>query len=454
VAGIARERRILDALALCVAKAALSIGVLYAGFTHISDDDYARTVIAEQFAHAPRLDPSGTSWLPAPFWLEGLVMMLVGRSLGVARALAVTLGAASVAAPYLAMRAAGMARAPAVVASAIAMAMPYGLWLGAATVPEGWTGALTAAALLAMSNQGSQPAAACALLGTSLSRYESWPACAVFAIFCARRAARESSRRRAVTLALVAVAGPGLWMAWNAHAHGNPLHFVERVTRFRHAIGAADIPLVDKLLGYPRSLLADTPEAGILGAMGVIGMGLHAPLRARWRWPAMAVAVVVAFLVAGDVGDGAPTHHPARALSAVWWIFAAIGVDAAFAALAGLQRRAGQLDDPSVAPRAAHGGVVPATLRALGAAALASAWVLTVIVRAREPPGTSEAEHRELQIARGLDMRARAVASAAITPCAFEHFALVAAWGSPERATLNPRTGAAVTAACPGVEER
>jgi hypothetical protein len=68
-------------------------------------------------------------------------------------------------------------------------------------------------------------------------------------------------------------------------------------------------------------------------------------------------------------------------------------------------------------------------------------------------PGESDAERRDTQIERGLSMRARDVASADITPCAFEHFALIAAWGAPERATVNARTGEVVTQTCPGVEE-
>src|SRR4029077_5415990 len=138
----------------------VSAWVLAQGFSHISDDDYARTVIAEQFAHAPRLDPSATSWLPLPFWLEGGAMMVAGRSLGVARALAVTLGAVSVCPPYLAMRWARVARSAAIIAVVIAMALPWGAWLSAATVPEGWSGALVAAAAIVMASRGAEPLAA------------------------------------------------------------------------------------------------------------------------------------------------------------------------------------------------------------------------------------------------------------------------------------------------------
>jgi hypothetical protein len=70
--GTARAAWRTDVAALCLLKAAIGAWLLARGFSHVSDDDYARTVIAEQFAHAPRLDPSGTSWLPLPFWVAGL----------------------------------------------------------------------------------------------------------------------------------------------------------------------------------------------------------------------------------------------------------------------------------------------------------------------------------------------------------------------------------------------
>jgi hypothetical protein len=210
---------------------------------------------------------------------------------------------------------------------------------------------------------------------------------------------------------------------------------VTRVTTFRHAVGAADAPLADKLLGYPRALLEDTPEAAVLAVAGLLGLALDRELRARWTATAVAGAAVVAFLVAGDLGDGAPTHHPSRALSAIWWLAAATGIDAASAWLARAQRLERRW-------RVAVAGLA-------GAATVA--WVVTLPARLRAAPGESDAERRDVQIERGLAMRARDVAGAEITPCAFEHFALIAAWGAPERATLRTRTGEPVTDACPHV---
>src|SRR5262249_23035763 len=70
---------------LGLVRAIASWGVGRAGLTALSDDDYARVTIAQRFAGHARLDPSGTSWLPFPFWTTGAVMKLLDPSLDVAR---------------------------------------------------------------------------------------------------------------------------------------------------------------------------------------------------------------------------------------------------------------------------------------------------------------------------------------------------------------------------------
>jgi hypothetical protein len=439
-----------DAFALCALKLAIGGWVLYRGFTHVSDDDYARTVIAEQFARAWRIDASGTSWLPLPFWLVGATMTIAGRSLGVARAVAMVAGAASVAMPFAAMRLARVPRAAAVIATTVAMLLPWNAWLGVATVPEGWAGALVAAAAIAMGSSQMRPWAAGALLAASLSRYEAWPACAVMVTLCVWRATRGEGQvftaerpgrgravRREIACALIAAAGPFAWIAWNAHAHGSPTHFLARVSAFRHAVGAADVPTRDKLLGYPWALVQETPEAALLGIAGAAGMVATDAVRARWRWAAAVAAAIVAFLVVGDIRDGAPTHHAARALAAVWWILIGMGVDTVVSLILGLSPDG------------------PRRLAAwCGATVAAIAWCSSLPSRWDTSPGRGESERRDVQIARGRDMRSRRVAHASITPCAFEHFALLAAWGEPERAEVGTRTGGTLGDGCPRVVER
>lgn len=431
-----------DAAALVALKFALGAAVLAMGFTHVSDDDYARTVIAEQFAHAPRLDPSGTSWLPFPFWIAGFAMAACGRTLASARAIAVLLGAVSVAAPYLAMRAAKMARWPALAATILAMALPWNAWLGVATVPEAPAGALLAAALLTMNREavlaGAMPWAALALLASSLSRYEGWPACAVFGVFAVAQSvsptlnAGRTERTKPWIWALLAVAGPLLWMAWNAYAHGSAFHFVARVTNFRRATGAADIPLREKLFAYPWGLAYETPEVALLGVVGITGLVANRSQCRRWLWAALGCAAILAFLIEGDLRDGAPTHHPERALAALWWVLPALGIDALASASSRLGHRAA--------------GAIAAVALCAWAAFLPGRW--------RGYPGTSDWDRRDPQIARGEAMRARHVASAEVTPCSYEHFALLAAWGEPERAQLDPLLHTPPTPDCPRVVER
>ncbi|HEV3188871.1 MAG TPA: hypothetical protein VGY54_00165 [Polyangiaceae bacterium] len=436
-----RAQVAIDIALLCAIKLSIGVYVLWLGFDHVSDDDYARTVVAEQFAQVPRLDPSGTSWLPLPFWIVGATMRLAGRSLAVARMTAIALGTASVALPFAAMRAAGVERASALIAAGIAMALPWDAWLGVATVPEAWTGALIAAAVIGMATDRARPWAAATLFGASLSRYEAWPACAALAALCILRAFQGRAPRRELACALVAMAGPVLWMGWNLHAHGSALHFLARVSSFRRSLGAQDLSLEDKLLGYPRALVQATPEAAALGAWGILGYVASAHLRARWRWAAASALTIAVFLVAGDLGDGAPTHHPERALSPVWWILIALGIDAAAVTLAAIMRLA--QGEPSKVRR----------LTSIPAAAALLGWCAFLPSRYAIHPGRSDLELRSSQVARGLDLRARSVGSATITPCAFEHFALIAAWGAPERAHVRPSTHRPPTASCPDVDE-
>jgi hypothetical protein len=238
--------------------------------------------------------------------------------------------------------------------------------------------------------------------------------------------------RRELACAVLALAGPGLWMAWNAHAHGSAFHFVARVSSFRRSIGAADVPWLDKLLDYPRALIVETPEAAIFAVLGVAGLVASDELRARWRWAATAALAILAFLVVGDLGDGAPTHHPARALGPIWWILVGMGVDAIRVAAAAARASARRTS-------------------AIAASVVALRWLASLPGRWAAAPGLGEFERRDAQIARGLELRARDTSTAEVTPCQFEHFALLAAWGEPERARINARTREPLTVACPSV---
>lgn len=426
---------------LLALKAAAGAWALHLGFTHVSDDDYARVVIAEQFAHLPSLDPSGTSWLPLPFWLHGTSMLLAGRSLGVAMGLAWLLGLASILVGYFALRGAGVPPTPSWIAALLVGTSPWNTWLGVATVPESWTAALVFFGAMTLVEPlgrrapgGRRLLGAAALLAASLSRYEAWPVAGVFAgvcVFDALRGAREARARLVIAMGL-ALLGPCLWMAWNAHAHGSWLHFVARVSAF-HKTHSPSAPVAEQALAYPRALFAGAPELVIVGALGLLG---RRAVLARWALPLASVGALLGFLVYGDLHDGAPTHHAERALLVVWWVLAGFGVDGTYAWF---------LRHAWARPKREAWAV------ALGVAtgvALAGEWAN----RVRDYPGKAEEEDRVPQVERGLALRRDEVAHVTVVPCEYEHFALLAAWGAPENAEVLPATHARVTRGCPDVE--
>ncbi len=428
-----RLPRLFRIASLLLLKGGAGAWALHQGFTHVSDDDYARVVIAERFAHTPSLDPSGTSWLPWPFWTYGAAMLALGRSLPVATLVAWLLGLASILLGYAALRAADVSRVAAWLAAGLAATTPWNAWLGVATVPEAFAGALVFAGAVTLALPRARVLGAVALLVAALSRYEAWPVCAVFAVWGSIDVLRvpETERGRGLVAVLLALAGPCVWMGWNAHAHGSALHFLARVTTF-HQRHAGDLPLADRLLTYPRALLTGAPEIVAVGALGVFG---GTEVRARWLGPLLCAGAVLVFLTYGEVTGGAPTHHPERALVAVWWVLAGFGIDGA---------RSLAVRHAWARPKREAWGVA---LGVVAAGAIAGEW----FERMRNAPGKSPEEDRAAQVAEGLELRGEALRSVTVIPCAYEHFALIAAFGAPERVTVLGATGGPVTRGCPEV---
>jgi hypothetical protein len=81
-----------------------------------------------------------------------------------------------------------------------------------------------------------------------------------------------------------------------------------------------------------------------------------------------------------------------------------------------------------------------------------AAWLWSSRAALAAPPGSGELDDRRPQLARGRELGASGARALVVTPCAHEHFALLAAYGAPERADVRERTGAPVTVACPAVE--
>lgn len=317
-----------DASLVLGGKLLVSCLVLASGFRALSDDDYARIVIAQRFAESPSLDPSGTSWLPFPFWLNGTAMLLVGSSVTVARGVALLLGLASVLAIWLALRWLGARPLGAVLGALAAGMFPYSAWLGVAAVPELPSAALCLLGLASLAHDGTpRIIGGVALTAACLSRYEAWPVAAVFAVYCAKDARRARVHAGA---ALAALAGPLLWLLNGQLHHGSALFFVKRVSDYRRAVGAGNQATWDALLGFPSMLLRAEPEllaAALVVVVLALALGAGSVFRRHARVLA-ALAAALAFLIAGDLRDGAPTHHGERALLPIWVGLAALGGDA------------------------------------------------------------------------------------------------------------------------------
>jgi hypothetical protein len=490
---LARNVLLADVLAIAAIHAIACVLARAAGFDHVSDDDFSRVTIAQSFAHAPKLDPSGTSWLPFPFWLLGSFMLVLGRSLVTARGLSIAFASFAATAPYLALRFSGAPRRRALFACAVAFATPWALWLGASTVPESFTASFAAAGAIALGASSNDARRAwpfaLAIAAACLSRYEPWPAAAILAVALAARASfpakltlserngewhsssdgraatraeqhessrdsgatatrteqRESSehgtaaprteqRRWLLLAAAVCTIGPLAWMAWNAHAHDGPLHFFRRVSNYKRAIGEGATDPLTALALYPRLLLTTRPEV-ILTALALLPTLGDRERRRRWLISLLCAAAQVAFLAYGNVRDGAPAHHPGRALLGPLLILALFIGDVGPTVLQALIER-GRLGAARIA-----------------VAAILAIWA-TWIVRGAEIPGRTPGEDRSAQIERGTRLRETHTAHVELTPCSFEHFALLAAFGAPERATIGPRIDAPIDQNCPRVNPR
>ncbi|MDB4946865.1 MAG: hypothetical protein JWP97_6399, partial [Labilithrix sp.] len=322
-----------------------------------------------------------------------------------------------------------------------ALLAPWSVWLGASTVPESFTASATAAAAIALGANATPARArvgfAIALLAACLSRYEPWPVAAVLAVVVTWRAVRQRSVVLAAC-ALLAIAGPLAWLAWNRHAHGDALHFFARVSRFKRAIGEGSTDPVASLLLYPRLLVGmrfDVVLGMVLAGFALWGSAARRELAARWAVPLACAAGQLAFLAYGNVHDGSPAHHAERPLLAITFVLAFAVVDALGATFAAADMRGRRL-------------------RAAAVAVVCAAWGVTSTRGFRDVPGRAEHELRGPQVARGRVLREEGARALELTPCAYEHFALIAAYGAPENVTTRPSTNAPVTASCPAVESR
>lgn len=436
----------VDIAALIVLRVVLSIGAIRYGFLAVSDDDFARTVIAESFAHSPKLDPSGTSWLPFPFWITGAAMMVLGRTIAVAKIVSWVLGSVGIGAFYFSLRQAGTARLFSFLAVFLGLLAPWNVWLGVAAVPEVFTAYFAATALVSAGDRENvaRPYALVLLFCASLSRYEAWPICGVVACAEIAKAARiREVRRAAIVSSLFALSGPALWMVWNRVSHGDFLHFLFRVSRFRKAAGEAEGSFVSKLISFPALLLR---VDGVLVAIALFVLILlltrkdrfDSRLAARAHTVFRGAVAVLLFLAIGSANDGAPTHHAERALLPVILLLCVFCVDAGGAWVRTLTR------SRSAREAWAFAFTFFAAIMLFG-----STWRALY-----NPPGNGPSEERTAQSARGQMLKSEGVSHISVEPCAYEHFALIAAFGAPEHVETLEATHQPVTHDCPRVSAR
>lgn len=320
-------RALFDASLVALTRVAVSLACWASGFRAISDDDYSRVVIAARFAAHPSPDPSGTSWLPLPFWLLGAPMWLFGDSLTTARGVALVLGAGSAVVIWIAARWLGLPTRAALVGAIGATLLPYGAWLSAATVPEGPTAALIVLGAVSLL----RPEASKRLIGglalgaACFCRYESWAPALLFAAVTALDA-RRAKQKLLWLAALVAVGPIVLWLLHGIFIHGDALFFVTRVTQYRAALGREASGWGSALTSTPLALVRFEPE---LFAVFAVALGLsfrrgESPFSgAAWR-PLATLGALMLLLIVADARGGSATHHPERSLLPVFWFLALI----------------------------------------------------------------------------------------------------------------------------------
>jgi hypothetical protein len=322
-----------------------------------------------------------------------------------------------------------------VLAAVIASSILTAARLGVSAQPEAVTAGFVILGAAATRLDGSRRVAgAVALFAACLCRYEAWAAAAVFALFALydllRRSAPSSPdeapprprRAAAMVVALVvATAAPLAWIAHGATFHGDALFFLHRVAAYRKALGATE-PAWRSLIAYPAALFRNEPEVTLAGILAFrLAAGRAPQALGRLFRPAMVVGGLFAFLVVGRLFDGAPTHHVERTLLPVWSLLAFLVAEAIVRALSPVGGH----------PRNASGGrLLPVVL----AVALVSG-----LLRAGRAPETEASRHDECDVGLAARVRVGSHERLLVDTADYGYFAVIAAFGAPERARSADR---------------
>lgn len=318
---------LVAALGLFALQLLVVLWVRSTGFHAVSDDDYARVVIAQRFVENPTWDPSGTSWLPFPFLHTGVMMKLFSASLEVARAWALVSACAGTLLLYAASRTWGTSATLSFAAATACALLPTSAFLSVSTVPEYLTGALVVYGVTSLTRRSTEGSGAlfgglCLFLACA-SRYETWPAaCAASAILVFRflGGARSVVSLGAAGLCLLF---PVVWLLHGVINHKDAFFFVARVTDYKNALGDSSLPLEAALL-YLRALFLAEPEVSCALFATFIFALFQKEKRATSRLflPWIPLGAMFVVLVLGALTSGAPTHHEERALLSIWLLAA------------------------------------------------------------------------------------------------------------------------------------
>ena len=318
-------RRYAAPCIIATTKIVVSLALLWTGFRSVSDDDFARAIIAQQFAIHPHFDPSGTSWLPFPFLLWGSAMAAFGPTLATAQVMAIGLGACAAVGVWWVARSIELSARAAFIAGMIAACMPHAAYYGVAMVPEYATAvlALLASATLSSKHDRMRAAGALAACLATLCRYETWPIACVVSICATFDAIRQPHRRRwLVGSAIIAPLGATAWLLHGFVHHHDAFFFVTRVAAYRRALGGESMTLGLRLLQQPLALFTGEPELTLLALLlPSIALWVHRRTGLRgqaWARLCLAIGALVSFLIVGDLLDGAATHHEDRTLLLAW----------------------------------------------------------------------------------------------------------------------------------------
>jgi hypothetical protein len=334
-----RASPLLLALLLAGGTLALIAVTRAHGLVALSDDDYARIVIAEQQSRVPQFDPSGTSWLPLPFWIYG-AWLRVASALGIAplagaRLLPWCLGPACAVLIFGAARLSGAAPRQAFAGALFTMATPELAQHAGLCGPELLVASLIGLSLAARGASLCTPdpsrtvrlghVAAFAICLASLSRYEAWPVAAVVAVLGLRN--RPLSWPQRLGELCISLSGCVGWTLHNALVHGNPLHFVARVSAYSRSLGTTFSPGA-VLAEYAYALVWTHAALATAAAVALYGALRAAHLRRRLLSLLLGLGAVLTFLVGGALRGGVPTHHAERALMPCFLVLALLACHA------------------------------------------------------------------------------------------------------------------------------